>query len=97
MRISLHRSIYLILLGIFTVIFVSACTTAINTSAMKSKQPIEDCRVVKHIMGETCVPRNPQRVVTLRVDHLANSLALGIQPIASAYYTGFPLQKYLQN
>ncbi|MDZ7960265.1 MAG: iron-siderophore ABC transporter substrate-binding protein [Aulosira sp. DedQUE10] len=96
MRISLHRSISLLLLGIFTVIFVSACSTAINTSAMRSQQPVEDCRVVQHFMGKTCIPRNPQRVITLRLDHLANSLALGVQPIASTYYTGFPLQKYLQ-
>ncbi|MDM9379779.1 iron-siderophore ABC transporter substrate-binding protein, partial [Chlorogloeopsis sp. ULAP01] len=39
---------------------------------------------------------NPQRVVTLRSDTLANSLALGIRPIAAAYVPGFPLPKYLQ-
>jgi iron complex transport system substrate-binding protein len=38
-------------------------------------------------MGETQVPINPQRVVTLDTGHLANALALGIQPVGStAWY-----------
>ncbi|MGG6266567.1 iron-siderophore ABC transporter substrate-binding protein [Leptolyngbya sp. AN03gr2] len=53
--------------------------------------------MVQHIMGSTCIPQNPQRVVTLRLDTLANSLALGVRPIASAYITGYPLPKYLQD
>jgi iron complex transport system substrate-binding protein len=49
------------------------------------------------MMGETCIPRNPQRVITLRNDTLANSLALGIKPIGSTYVPGYPqFPKYLQ-
>lgn len=44
-------------------------------------------RVVKHAMGEANVPAKPQRVVTLDTGHLANALALGIQPVGStAWY-----------
>ncbi|MDZ8184100.1 MAG: iron-siderophore ABC transporter substrate-binding protein [Nostoc sp. ChiSLP02] len=35
-------------------------------------------------MGETCVPVNPQRVVTLSVSTLGNALALGVKPIATS-------------
>ncbi|PIG94862.1 ABC transporter substrate-binding protein [Gloeocapsopsis sp. IPPAS B-1203] len=34
-------------------------------------------------MGETCVPINPQRVVTLSSSTLGNALALGIKPIGT--------------
>ncbi|MCG9892084.1 MAG: iron-siderophore ABC transporter substrate-binding protein [Thermosynechococcaceae cyanobacterium MS004] len=58
------------------------------------QQPVKDCRIVQHSMGSICIPRNPQRVVTL--DSFENSWALGIRPIASSYVTGFPMPKYLQ-
>jgi len=45
-------------------------------------------------MGSTCIPRNPQRVVTL--DSFENTWALGIRPIASTIVPGFPMPKYLQ-
>ncbi|MFN6562891.1 MAG: iron-siderophore ABC transporter substrate-binding protein [Nostoc sp. ChiSLP01] len=39
--------------------------------------------MVKHTMGETCVPIHSQRVVTLSSCTLGNVLALGVQPIAT--------------
>ncbi|MEG4421376.1 iron-siderophore ABC transporter substrate-binding protein [Microcoleus sp. LAD1_D5] len=39
--------------------------------------------MVKHTMGETCVPINPQRVVTLSSCTLGNVLALGVKPIGT--------------
>jgi len=47
-------------------------------------------------MGETCIPINPKRVITLWTNILANSLALGIKPIATSYFTGEPFPQYLQ-
>jgi iron complex transport system substrate-binding protein len=44
----------------------------------------QNCRMVQHGMGVTCVPHHPQRVVTLSTMDLANALALGIKPIATA-------------
>lgn len=47
----------------------------------------DSLQLVKHDMGETQVPVHPQRVVTLDTGHLANALALGIQPVGStAWY-----------
>ncbi|MFQ4141104.1 iron-siderophore ABC transporter substrate-binding protein [Chlorogloeopsis sp. ULAP02] len=93
---SLRRLTHLILLSISTVILVSACRTTADTSITSYKQPVEDCRIVQHIMGSTCIPRNPQWVVNLAADTLANCWALGVRPIASPYPTGFPFPKYLQ-
>ena len=95
LKASWQRFAYLLFCGILTAMLVVACSTSNNVSS--SQQPSKDCRVVQHTMGETCIPHDPQRVVTLRTDHLANSLALGIQPIASAFIEGFPLSKVLQD
>ncbi|MBW4622897.1 MAG: iron-siderophore ABC transporter substrate-binding protein [Cyanosarcina radialis HA8281-LM2] len=94
--VCLHRFLCLLCLGFFAVILISACNPIDNTSITGPKPPIQDCRIVQHLMGSTCVPRNPQRVVTLRLDTLANSLALGVRPIASVYAPGFPLPTYLR-
>ncbi|GAB4304369.1 MAG: hypothetical protein Kow0091_06090 [Geminocystis sp.] len=34
-------------------------------------------------MGETCVPQNPQQVVTLSLATLGNTISLGVKPIAT--------------
>ena len=39
--------------------------------------------MVTHTQGETCVPINPKRVVTLYLPTLGNVVALGITPIAT--------------
>ena len=74
---------------------VVACSA--NNDVNSDKQLTKDCRVVQHTAGEVCIPRNPQRVITLTSDYLANSLALGIEPIASSFVEGFPLSKAIQN
>lgn len=61
-------------------------------------------RLVKHMMGETQVPANPQRLITLDPNLLATALVLGIQPVGSSASvdidgrTGLgPIQPYLDN
>ncbi|HIK06881.1 MAG TPA: iron-siderophore ABC transporter substrate-binding protein [Trichormus sp. M33_DOE_039] len=93
-RISWHHFKYLLLLGVLIVILVSACKTNHDSNITSYKQPVENCRTVQHIMGSTCIPRNPKRVVTL--DSFENTWALGIRPIASTIVPGFPMPKYLQ-
>lgn len=64
-------------------ILISACRTTPDTIMSRPKQPIQDCRTVQHVMGNTCIPRNPQRVVTFTTTVLGNTLALGVKPIAT--------------
>ena len=74
------------LLGVgLTVLVVSACSgTAINDSDMPTAKPTSTpCRVVQHATGETCVPNNPQRVVTLIHHMLGHTLALDVKPVGS--------------
>ena len=97
MKRSLHRWACLLLLGFISFLAISACNGNIDSSHQAVTEQLSgDCRVVQHAMGETCIPQNPQRVITLRPDHLANSLALGIEPIASAFVDGFPFPKDIQ-
>lgn len=55
----------------------------------------ENCRPVEHLMGQTCIPQLPQRVVALHDSTLLDPLlALGLEPIAVAAYpteSGEPL------
>ncbi|MBW4622900.1 MAG: ABC transporter substrate-binding protein [Cyanosarcina radialis HA8281-LM2] len=81
-----------------TLILLSACqhhvtNHPISLSFATAAQP---CRVVKHEMGETCIPLNPKRVVTLNPATFANCWILGIEPIGSADEIGAPLPDYLQ-
>ncbi|MGD1951892.1 MAG: ABC transporter substrate-binding protein [Leptolyngbyaceae cyanobacterium] len=77
---------------------VSACGRNLDrTNPPSPEQLTQDCRVVQHVMGETCIPQDLQRVVTLRPDHFANSFALGIEPVASVFAEGFPFPKDIQN
>jgi len=62
----------------------------------RSKQTAENCRIVQHVMGETCIPHNLQRLVSLSEDIYINSLKLGFPSIATVSIPGFPYPKYLQ-
>ncbi|WP_414526612.1 iron-siderophore ABC transporter substrate-binding protein [Nodularia chucula] len=96
MKISIRRLIYLLLLGILTFTLAAACSKTIDNSTTNLKQSTEDCRQVEHVMGETCIPVSPKRVITLWTSILANTLALDIKPVATSYYTGEPFPQYLQ-
>ncbi|MEM8830128.1 MAG: iron-siderophore ABC transporter substrate-binding protein [Cyanobacteria bacterium P01_G01_bin.19] len=95
LKISWRRFIYLLLCASLTAILVVACSSSNDLNS--DKQPSNDCRVVQHIIGETCIPQNPERVITLHTYHLASSLALGVRPTASAFVEGFPVSQVLQN
>lgn len=95
MKISLRHLCFL-LLGLLAVTLMSACSTVNDTHRTSHKPQGENCRVVQHTMGETCIPRNPQRVVSLSQDIYIDSLKLGVPCIATVSVPGFPYPKYLQ-
>lgn len=72
-----------LLLGLLAFLFAVSCRSASTpvdwVSDRGSATPA--CRQIQHAMGETCVPLNPQRVVTIDPFSLENVLALGIQPV----------------
>lgn len=46
-------------------------------------------RLVEHVMGQTCIPENPQRVVALEWTYVEDVLALGVQPVGVADIDGY--------
>lgn len=80
-----HRLFRFLLLALLSLGLTVACNSTPNPEAISSQ-----CRIIQHVMGETCVPESPQRVVVLH-DYLALDavIALGIRPIgAVGNYTG---------
>ncbi|MBW4558805.1 MAG: iron-siderophore ABC transporter substrate-binding protein [Trichormus sp. ATA11-4-KO1] len=100
MRRSLHQYIGLL---IVTVILITACQNGFfNSQNLDNVQwaspnfqrtPSTDCRVIKHILGESCVPTNPQRVLALNL--LDNVLALGIKPVGTTVWHSGNLLTFL--
>lgn len=81
-------------------VVVSGCSKVFVDSGktLTSEPSLTNCRMVQHAMGETCVPHNPKRLITISEWTLANALTLGIKPIGSTtfyagefHHSGFPL------
>jgi iron complex transport system substrate-binding protein len=89
--------VYLFLCGILFFSGVSACSQRVDQGFTSSKQLTENCRVVKHMKGETCIPIHPQRVVTLWMSTFSSALALGVKPIAYIWIPGEPFPQYLRD
>lgn len=89
----LKRLLRQLLWAILTFALVTACgadysqVNSVPSPDTKQTAPADSIRLVQHMMGETQVPVNPQRVVTLDGGYLANALVLGIQPIGSAAWS----------
>lgn len=90
MKIFQRRITCLFLLGIVVCLVIGACARSVNHPVKKSEQAAPECRVVKHVMGETCIPHSPKRVVTISHFALANALILGIKPIGSTSASSYP-------
>ncbi|MEP0770336.1 iron-siderophore ABC transporter substrate-binding protein [Trichocoleus sp. ST-U1] len=97
----IQRNIRLLLITLLTICIVSACgnnakkngtNNSINVSLNLPSQAV---RVVKHAMGETKVPVNPQRVIVL--GNLENVLALGIKPVGATTLGDGEFLSYLRN
>lgn len=65
------------------ILIFSVLSCGVNNSLKDSQVSNQDCRVVQHARGETCIPLNPQRIVTLDFNSLAVILALDVKPIAT--------------
>jgi iron complex transport system substrate-binding protein len=95
-KISFRRLAKFLFLGLFTFMIVGACNTVSYNHEANTVASTENCRMIQHAAGETCVPNNPQRIVILSLDTLGNVLPLGVKPIAIAnenvgeFYPYFP-------
>ena len=73
------------LLLLLTVAVVVGCNgSVVNQNETSTSAPLlENCRVIQHLMGESCVPDAPQRVVTTVHHMLGHTLAVDVKPVGS--------------
>lgn len=76
-----YRSVSLFVLGILIGAAIAACNS--NTPTKPNFTSTENCRVIQHAMGETCVPLDPQRIVVLDSVMLEAAIALDKKPVGS--------------
>jgi len=74
------------LLAVLMSVLIIACqdNPEQNPASQSSVTETENCRVVNHKAGQSCVPANPERVVAADEIALEVVLALGLEPIAAA-------------
>jgi iron complex transport system substrate-binding protein len=97
---SRHQQMLLVWFGVVMAILIQSCTNTIDRVPTAPAVLGSDCRMIRHALGVTCVPSQPQRVITLSVPSLGNVIALGFTPIATITYSDEPpayLAKYLDS
>jgi iron complex transport system substrate-binding protein len=62
---------------------VAALILTLVSTAVFAQPCSENETLIRHAMGETCVPRHPERVVVLDTGHLDGALSLGVVPVGS--------------
>ncbi len=71
-----------ILIAVSLFIF-TACHNYSHPDLPEPKLSSSECRLIKHELGETCVPLNPQRIIVTEQVSLETLLALGLKPIGT--------------
>ncbi|AFY40270.1 periplasmic binding protein [[Leptolyngbya] sp. PCC 7376] len=83
---------------LFLLVYVSSCAPQPRNGIenQQSFEEVQSGRSVKHAMGETIVPEQPQRVVILTNEGTDMLLALGVMPIGAVQsWQGDPYYDYL--
>ena len=81
LRLNSSQFIWQFCTAILVVIAIAACNG--NMSDESNPALTENCRVIQHAMGETCVPLDPQRIVVLDSQTLEATIALDKKPVGS--------------
>lgn len=56
-------------------------------NSVEVTEETDECRLVEHALGETCVPKDPQRIVSMDPGVVTDNLiALGRKPVGSVVY-----------
>ena len=72
------------LMGLAIVLVTGCYQPVINNSYyLNGKKQISECRKVQHILGESCVPIKPQRIIVTDQESLEIVVALGFQPVGA--------------
>ena len=92
MTIFLRRLMHWLLFAVISFGLITACQQKTNQNVETQDLPTDQCRVVQHGVGETCIPQNPQNLVALNPAALGNMISLGVTPLGSVteYNNQFP-------
>lgn len=91
-KIKTFRFKKLLLIGVLATLLIVACQN--NAVRQSPTQSLTDCRTVQHVSGQVCVPKTPQRLVSLDNVTLADALTVGVSSVGVSLY-GNNLPKYL--
>jgi iron complex transport system substrate-binding protein len=84
---QISRLIKPFFLMVLSLLLITACSSSITHSSSLQREPLgftSQCRVVQHTLGESCVPVQPQRVISLEISWLLDPLlALGLKPVGT--------------
>ncbi|MES1026378.1 iron-siderophore ABC transporter substrate-binding protein [Gloeocapsa sp. BRSZ] len=83
LKLSLFVQSYQRFLFTLFFILIAACSLQNHTDTPNLHSATSECRVIKHLLGEACVPVNPQRIIVLDTNPLDAVLSLGVKPIGS--------------
>lgn len=81
---------------LFFISFLIAILTVACHSSNSDTSISENCRMIQHQAGETCVPNNPECLVTLFSPTTADAIALGVKPVGATFGVGNPPPPYLE-
>lgn len=73
----------LFILMTVSLLLSTACHSYSNPNLLEQKLSNHPCQLIKHELGETCIPRNPQRIIVTDQVSLESVLALGLKPIGA--------------
>lgn len=82
----LTRLIKPLLLMFFAFLLITACQSVTQKTDTSTEQIAiaSECRVIRHRLGETCIPLKPQRIVALDIPAILDSLlTLDIKPLGT--------------
>ncbi|MEA5617118.1 ABC transporter substrate-binding protein [Cronbergia sp. UHCC 0137] len=86
---KIRRGLRLFGLTLLAIVLFSACVNNVSQNLTSSNELLpSQCRIVKHLMGETCVPNDPQRIVVLDEPSLEIALTLGLKPVGTSVFFG---------
>ncbi len=91
---QIYRHLRFGLLMLLTIALIAACNGVSSNSnpGTTAADRAQNCRVVQHAAGETCVPFQPEQVVALDSTALEYLLSLGIKPIGATLSDSFGSQ-----
>ncbi|MBG1259000.1 iron-siderophore ABC transporter substrate-binding protein [Nostoc commune] len=98
-RIAIRNFVGLFFLSLLGFFLISACSSHINQNATNStsREIAVECRVIKHAMGESCIPVDPKRIISIDQFNSSNILALGIKPVGIVGSKEYLDAPYLKN